>query len=68
MIRQMATKRMLFSHFDVEINANRLQATVWGEGVDRHKPTIETNGAPPTNLRVRQDETGTWLAQCVIAV
>src|SRR5690242_19157619 len=30
LIRQMATKRMLFSHFDVEINANRLRAVVWG--------------------------------------
>jgi hypothetical protein len=59
---------MLFSHFDVEINANRLQAVVWGEGVDRHKPAAEVNGAHPTNMRVREDETGTWLAQCVVVV
>ncbi len=67
---QMATKRMLFSRFDVKINGNQLQAKVWGEGADRdrHKPAVEVKSATHWNLRVRQDETGTWLAQCVVAV
>jgi tRNA nucleotidyltransferase (CCA-adding enzyme) len=70
LVYQMTTKSMLFSHFDVKIHGNQLHAAVLGEGADRdrHKPAVEVKSATHWNLRVRQDETGTWLAQCVIAV
>jgi len=70
LVRQMAAKRMLFSRFDVKISGNQLQATAWGEGADneRHRLAVEVKNATHKNLQVRQDETGTWLAQCVVAV
>jgi hypothetical protein len=53
-----------------EICRNQLKAKVLGEGADRdrHKPSVDVKSATHMNLLVRQDETGTWLAQCVIAV
>jgi tRNA nucleotidyltransferase (CCA-adding enzyme) len=68
LLHEMTTKCMLFSHFDVRINGNRLQATAWGEVQfrDRDNPFVEVKGATPKELLVREDETGTWLAQCVV--
>ena len=65
----MATKRMLFSRFEVELNGNRLNAFVWGEEVDvtKHRPAVEVKGATFTELRVARDWEG-WLAQCVVDV
>jgi tRNA nucleotidyltransferase (CCA-adding enzyme) len=70
LVYEMATRRMLFSRFEVKIESNRLRASVWGESVviDRHNPAVEVKGATYTNLRVRRDENGAWLAQCVIDV
>ena len=70
LINEMEMRRMSFSHFDVEINGHHLQAAALGEGIagDRHKPAREVKSATRTKLRVRQDETGTWLAQCVVEV
>jgi len=67
---EMATRRMLFSHFDVKIQDNHLKATAWGEAIDagRHRPAVEIKGATYTELRVRQREGGTWVAQCVVDV
>jgi protein archease len=67
---QMATKSMLFSRFDVNVNGNHLQATAWGEVAyrDRDKPAFEVKGVTGTKLLVRQDETGTWLSQCVVGL
>ena len=70
LIYEMATRHMLWSRFTVRIEGQRLQATAWGEKTDvaRHQPTVEVKGATYTNLSVRQDETGAWLAQCVVDV
>jgi tRNA nucleotidyltransferase (CCA-adding enzyme) len=70
LIYQMVTRNMLFGRFAVRINGSRLQATAWGEEVDiaRHQPAVEVKGATYTSLAVRQDQTGTWLAQCVVDV
>lgn len=70
LIYQMATRRMLFGRYAVRINGSRLQAKAWGESVDvaRHQPAVEIKGATFTCLRVEQDDTGTWLAQCVVDV
>lgn len=70
LIFQMATRRMLFSRFSVEIDGTLLRATAWGEPVDvaRHAPAAEAKGATMTALRVARDGTGQWSAQCVVDV
>jgi SHS2 domain-containing protein len=70
LIYHMATRRMLFSRFEVRIEGARLTGKAWGEPVEvaRHKPAVEVKGATYTQLRVEHDETGTWLAQCVVDV
>jgi tRNA nucleotidyltransferase (CCA-adding enzyme) len=70
LVYEMATRRMLFHGSSVQINEHSLHATAWGEEVDvaRHQPAVEVKGATYTSLLVEQDETGTWLAQCVVDV
>lgn len=70
LVFEMATRRMLFSRFEVEIGAGRLRGRAWGEAVDveRHKPAVEVKGATYTSLRVAQEADGTWVAQCVVDV
>jgi len=69
-IYEMATRRMLFSAFVVSMDGPELQATAWGEPVDRarHEPAVEVKGATYTALRVEQQAGGGWLAQCVVDV
>jgi len=70
LVYEMATRRMLFSRFEVHIRSPHLHATVWGEAIDvaRHQPAVEVKGATYTNLLVTQAPDGTWLAQCVVDV
>lgn len=70
LVFEMATRRMLFSRFEVEIRHTRLRARAWGEAVDvsRHHPTVEVKGATYTALRVAQEPSGRWIAQCVVDV
>lgn len=69
LIYEMAVRKMLFSRFEVHINALHLQATAWGETVDieRHQPAVEVKGATYTDLHVKEKD-GAWLAQCVVDV
>lgn len=66
----MATRRMLFSRFDVALAEGGLRARAFGERVDvaRHQPAVEVKGATLTELRVAREADGTWLAQCVVDV
>lgn len=66
---EIATRQMLFSRFDVEIDGDRLTATLWGEPIDkeRHRPAVEVKGATYTSLKVLH-EGGVWTAQCVVDV
>lgn len=66
----MATRRMLFSRYDVRLSGDRLEAEVHGEPVDvaRHAPAVEVKGATLTELAVRQESDGSWVAQCVLDV
>ncbi len=68
-IYAMATRRMLFHRFQVDIAQDRLRGWAWGETVDRnrHRPAVEIKGATYTELKVTGDETG-WCAQCVVDV
>jgi tRNA nucleotidyltransferase (CCA-adding enzyme) len=67
---QMATRKMLFGRFDVQILDHHLQAQLIGEKVDqgKHQPAVEIKGATFTNLKVCQAGDDEWVAQCVIDV
>jgi len=70
-VYEMATRRMIFSRFHVEIAEDgTLSATAAGEPVDvaRHSPAVEVKGATLTELAVKQREDGLWIAQCVVDV
>ena len=62
---EMAVRRRLYSRFEVRIEGHRLRATVWGERTDtaRHQPAVEVKGATYTNLSVRFDPSGEWIAE-----
>jgi tRNA nucleotidyltransferase (CCA-adding enzyme) len=68
-IYEMAVQQMLFGRFRVQIEADQLSGTLWGEAVDRarHAPACEPKGATYTALSVRQ-ENGCWSAKCVVDV
>jgi len=70
LVYEMGTRRMLFGRFEVHIADGVLVAEAWGEPVDtgRHEPAVEVKGATMTELDVRVDDTGNWLAQCVVDV
>jgi len=70
LIYEMATRKMLFGRFEVHLNGGKLSAKAWGEKVDvaRHEPAVEPKGASYTELQVKQDATGAWIAQCVVDV
>jgi SHS2 domain-containing protein len=70
LIYEMATRKMLFARFEVHLDGTALDAKAWGEKVDvaRHEPAVEAKGATYTELAVRQDATGYWIAQCVVDV
>ncbi len=68
-IYEMATRKMLFARFEVQIEDGRLSANAWGEKTDvaRHSPAVEVKGATYTELRVAL-ENGQWIAQTVVDV
>ncbi len=70
LIYEMATRRMLFSAWQVTLDNHRLHATATGEAVDRarHQPVVEVKGATYTALSVERDDSGAWHAQCVVDV
>ena len=70
LIYEMATRRMLFGAWQVELDGHKLMARVSGETVDRarHQPVVEIKGATYTALSVEQDQEGLWHGQCVVDV
>ncbi|NNJ96216.1 MAG: archease [Gammaproteobacteria bacterium] len=68
-IYEMATRKMLFSRFNVTIENGQLTATAIGETIDvaRHQPAAEIKGATFTELAVQQGH-DQWFAQCVVDV
>lgn len=70
LVYEMATRKMLFSRFEVSVNDRSLHATAWGEPIEvgRHHPAVEVKGATYTELAVKRDEQGRWIAQCVVDV
>jgi tRNA nucleotidyltransferase (CCA-adding enzyme) len=70
LVYEMATRRMLFSQFDVRLSDGQLRATAWGEAIDPkwHQPAVEIKGATLTSVRVGAETDGSWVAQCVVDV
>jgi SHS2 domain-containing protein len=70
LLYEMAAQKMLFGRFEVRIEGRRLTAKAWGQKLDlaKHKPVIEIKGASYTDLKVRQDRQGRWIAQCVVDI
>lgn len=70
LIYEMATRHMLFSRFNIEIEGERLKAVAWGEPIDleKHQPAVEIKGATYTELEVSKGDDGRWQAQCVVDV
>lgn len=69
-IYEMATRRMLFRRFEVQMDDGRLTGCAWGEPVDRarHDPAVEIKGATLTGLEVTRCDDGLWEAQCIVDV
>ena len=69
-IYEMATRKLLFSRFEVQLADGRLTATAWGERADpaRHHPAVEVKGATYTGLGGARDANGEWCAQTVVDV
>ena len=70
LIFEMATRGLIFSRYEVDIDGDRLTAKAYGERVDpvRHRPAVEPKGATYTALAVREDADGCWQARCVVDV
>jgi tRNA nucleotidyltransferase (CCA-adding enzyme) len=70
LVYEMATRKMLFRRFNVRFNGHSLHAMAWGEPIEvaRHQPAVEVKGATYTELSVKLDEQGQWVAQCVVDV
>jgi tRNA nucleotidyltransferase (CCA-adding enzyme) len=70
LVYEMATRRMLFCAWHVDLDGHALTASVSGETVDRarHQPVVEVKGATYTALAVEQNDDGTWQGQCVVDV
>jgi tRNA nucleotidyltransferase (CCA-adding enzyme) len=70
LIYEMATRKMLFGSFELHLDGHQLHARAQGERVDvaKHEPAVEVKGATYTDLEVKQEQDGTWIAQCVVDV
>jgi protein archease len=70
LIYEIATRGMLFSRFELRVEPGRVVGHAFGEPLDvaRHEPAVEVKGATLTELCVRREADGTWLAQCVVDV
>ena len=66
---EMATRRMLFGRFEVQIDGLGVEADLWGEPVDpaRHEPVVEVKGVTLAELSVREVD-GLWIARVVVDV
>jgi SHS2 domain-containing protein len=69
LLYEMATRKMLFSKFEVRINNGQLTAKAWGEKLDlkKHEPVVEIKAATYSDLKVTQEK-GKWMAQCIVDI
>jgi len=69
-IYAMATRRMLYCDFNVQIHNHHLQAKICGETANqkKHQPAVEIKGATFTELKVYKNEDDEWVAQAIVDV
>ncbi len=65
-----STRKMLFNSFNLSIDGEQLSADISGEIMDkgRHQPVVEVKAATYSELNVYQDQSGQWVAQCIVDV
>ena len=65
---EMATRHMVFARFSVDLGSEGLNAELWGEALEpsRHHPGTEVKAATYAALRVGQEQSGQWVAQCIV--
>ena len=70
LIYEMATRRVCFGRFSVQLRDHRLHGRAFGERLDvaKHELGVELKGATYTDLRVAREPSGCWVAQCVVDV
>src|SRR3990172_1289526 len=70
LVFEMATRRWVFSRFEVEIEGGTLEGTLWGEPFDerRHTIGVEVKGPTFTELHVGVGDDGLWVAQLIVDV
>ena len=70
LIRNMATRHILFSRLDASIESHHPTATAWGEPIDisRHQPAAEMKGPSYCELAVGRQSDARYPAQCVVDV
>ena len=70
LIGEMSARGMLFRRYSVRIAGQTLRGQAWGEPVERahHRPAVEVKAATYTELAVRREPDGQWVAQCVVDV
>jgi tRNA nucleotidyltransferase (CCA-adding enzyme) len=70
LVYEMATRRLLFSRFEVHVQDHALTARAFGEPMNtrKHRMAVEVKGATYTALRVAQENDGEWIAQCIVDV
>lgn len=61
---------MVFSEFHAKVDGKKLSGKAIGEKRDlaKHYPKTEVKAATYSSLKVRQNDGGTWVAQCVVDV
>ncbi|MHC4551409.1 MAG: archease [Planctomycetota bacterium] len=70
LIYEIDIRKMLFSRFEVQIEGGKLTARAWGESAnpEKHDIAVEVKAATFMELKIFQDDSGQWVAQCVVDV
>ncbi len=70
LIYLIAQENMIFSEIKAAINGPELEAELRGETIDplRHDPSVEIKGASFSELSVKKNRSGQWVARCVVDV
>ena len=70
LVFEMATRRFVFSRFEVRIEGGKLEGTLWGEPWDEglHPIGVEVKGPTFTELHVGVRDDGLWVAQLIVDV
>ncbi len=70
LLYEMDARGMLFGRFEIEPIEGGIRARAWGEPVDvqKHEPAVEVKAATYMDLKVQRDNSGNWLAQCIVDV